>query len=251
MLKLIFLGTSFAIPDESHENTHMVLTGENSTILIDCSSNPILRLKKAGVNSLKISDLILTHFHPDHTAGVPPFLMSLWLLGRKEPLTIHGLEFTIDRIEKVLELYNWKTWPNFYPVAFRKIPNQELYPLLETTDMSIFSSPVKHMIPNIGLCIISKPRNIKVVYSCDTEPCNEVINLAKKASILIHEVSGKSNGHSSPRQAGEVARAAEVETLYLVHYPTGKFFNEQLVTDAQNAFPGQVVQAVDFMEILF
>ena len=40
MAKLIFLGTSNAISDENHENTHMVLVGEKRTVLIDCPNNP-------------------------------------------------------------------------------------------------------------------------------------------------------------------------------------------------------------------
>ncbi len=49
MAKLIFLGTSNAIPDEDHENTHMVIVGNQRTILIDCVNNAILRLQKVGV----------------------------------------------------------------------------------------------------------------------------------------------------------------------------------------------------------
>ena len=40
MAKLIFLGTSNAISDENHENTHMVVVGENRTVLIDCPNSP-------------------------------------------------------------------------------------------------------------------------------------------------------------------------------------------------------------------
>ncbi len=46
MARLIFLGTSNAISDEIHENTHMVLVGEKRTVLIDCPNNPLQRFKK-------------------------------------------------------------------------------------------------------------------------------------------------------------------------------------------------------------
>jgi len=49
MPKLIILGSSNSIPDLKHENSHMVFVGQESTVLIDCASNPILRLKQVGI----------------------------------------------------------------------------------------------------------------------------------------------------------------------------------------------------------
>ena len=83
MPKFIFLGVSNAVPSRDHDSTHMVLLGEQNTILIDCGTNPVVRLHQAGLNPLNITDLIITHFHPDHVSGLAMFLMDSWLLGRK------------------------------------------------------------------------------------------------------------------------------------------------------------------------
>ncbi len=40
MPKVIILGSSNAIPSQEHENTHMVVVGEERMVLIDCVSNP-------------------------------------------------------------------------------------------------------------------------------------------------------------------------------------------------------------------
>ena len=50
MPKLIVLGTSNAIPDEDHENTHLALIGNQRKILIDCAGSPVIRLKQAGID---------------------------------------------------------------------------------------------------------------------------------------------------------------------------------------------------------
>lgn len=102
MPKLIILGSSNAIPDARHENTHMVIVGEQRTVLVDCVSNPILRLQRAGVEFDNLTDLILTHFHPDHVSGVPLLLMNMWLMGRRRSLSIYGLHHTLDRIEGLM-----------------------------------------------------------------------------------------------------------------------------------------------------
>jgi ribonuclease Z len=251
MPKLIILGTSNAIPDEAHENTHMVLVGKTRTILIDCVNNQILRLQKAGVDFNKLTDLILTHFHPDHVSGVPQFIMNMWLMGRRHPLNIYGLHYTLDRIEDLMGFYGWMDWPNFFPVAFHRLPSRELVPVMTCDEISVYSSPVRHMIPAIGLRIDFLNSGKILAYSCDTEPCTQVIRLAEKANILIHEASGELRGHSSATQAGEIAYQAKIGELYLIHYPTGKYASGNLVQEARQRFDGSVMLAEDFMTLEF
>src|SRR5690349_19190703 len=108
MSKVIILGSSNAVPTLKAENTHMVIVGENRTVLIDSVSTPTVRLEQAGVDLDQITDMIVTHFHPDHVSGLPLLLMDLWLLGRKDPIHIYGLDHTIERIEAMLDLYSWR-----------------------------------------------------------------------------------------------------------------------------------------------
>jgi ribonuclease Z len=64
------------------------------------------------------------------------------------------------------------------------------------------------------------------VYSGDSSPSPAVEKLAHKATLLIHEATTSQEleteanhwGHSSARQAAEIARNAEVEVLYLTHF---------------------------------
>jgi ribonuclease Z len=249
--KIIILGSSNAIPDERHENTHMALAGEKSTILIDCVNNPMVRLRQAGIEYDDIRHIILTHFHPDHVSGVPLLLMGLWLLGRKLPLDIYGLDYTIERMEKVMEFYDWLSWPNFFPVSFHRLDDLEMVPVMANGEFRIFASPVCHLVPTIGLRVEMSTNGKVMAYSCDTEPCEQVVRLSENADILIHECSGATLGHTSAPQAGEIAREAGVKALYLIHYPTGEFNTKSLVTDAQTTFEGPVALAEDFMEIEF
>ncbi len=251
MANLIVLGSSFSIPDLSHENAHLALEGDHALVLIDCASNPLVRLPQAGLDLEKISDIILTHFHPDHVSGLPLLLMDLWLLGRKNTLIIHGLDHTLTRVEKMMDLFDWSTWPGFFPVVFHRIANEEMTPVLEGENWRIFASPVHHLIPNIALRIEFLPSGKAVVYSSDTEPCMEVIQLASEADVLLHEASGESQGHSSAAQAGDVARQAKVKKLLLIHYPTGEHMNGSLVSQAAETFPGAIALAEDFMRLEF
>jgi len=249
MPKLIILGTSNSIPDEKHDNTHMVLVGKRSKILIDCASNPILRLQKVGINVLELTDIILTHFHPDHVTGLPLLLMDMWLMGRDLPLNIYGLHYTMDRVETLMGLYGWENWPGFFPIAFHRISSGELVSVLENDEFDIHASLVNHMIPCIGLRLEGKSSGKVIVYSSDTEPCAQIIKLAENVDVLFHEATGSVPGHSSAMQAGDIANQAGPKNLYLIHYPTRENSIDKLVPEAKLRFNGPVFLAEDFLSL--
>jgi len=248
MAKLTVLGSASATPDNSgRENTYMVLHGNGGrAILIDCAGAPLVRLRKAGVEYNDLSDVILTHFHPDHTYGFPMLLMGMWLLGRRLPLRVLGLHHCLERTEDQMSFYHWDEWPDFFPVAFHHLPEQEDTHVLENDDFRITASPVRHFIPTIGLRIEVKSSGQVVAYSSDTTPCPEVARLAYKADILIHEAAGDIVGHSSAAQAGAIAAEAEVGRLVLVHYELPDHGENNLIAEAATTFNGPVELADDF-----
>ncbi|MGA8664017.1 MAG: ribonuclease Z [Thermoplasmata archaeon] len=85
-----------------------------------------------------------------------------------------------------------------------------------------------------------------VVYSGDTAPSDDVRRLADRATLLIHEATAAREieeeanqwGHSSARQAAELARAAGVGTLYLTHFSSRYKELEPLESEARIVFPG-------------
>lgn len=249
MPKLILLGTANAIADAEHENTHMAVVGQDGVVLIDCVSSPKVRLARAGIELDDIGDLIVTHFHPDHVSGVPLLLMNMWLMGRARPLRIYGLHHCLERLEDMMGFYHWERWPKFFPVAFHRLPEQERILVLEKSEYRILASPVRHLVPTIGLRLESLQAPRAIAYSCDTEPTASVVNLASGAEVLLHESSGASVGHSSAADAGRVAREAEVGRLLLIHYPTIGLDETALAKEARSTFPGPVELARDFLEI--
>ena len=251
MAKLIILGSSNAVPDRQHENTHLLVVGSTRTVMVDCAGNPIVRLEEAGVDPHRLTDLLLTRFHPDHVSGTPQLLLNLWLLGHRNRLNIYGLAYTLDRLETLMGLYGWSTWPEFFPVTFLRLSEAEATPVLEDQEFKISVSPVQHFIPTLGVRFDFLRSRKSVVYSSDTEPCASLVRLASGADILFHEASGYLPGHSSAEQAGDTARQAEVGTLYLIHYPTGKFASRDPVVEAKRTFTGPVGLATDLMSIEF
>lgn len=249
MPRLIILGSSSAIATADHENTHMVIVGTERSVLVDCPGSPIVRLDRAGVDANSLTDVIVTHFHPDHVSGVPLLLLDLWLMGRRSPLDIHGLEPTLERLESLMDFHGWKKWPGFFPVNFHRVPSDEMTEVLATPEYRILSSPVKHFVPTIGLRLdVAKSRKT-LAYSCDTEPCDQVRRLAEGVDVLIHEAAGAGLGHSSAAQAAQIATQAEAGRLLLIHYPTGRFQKGDPLEEARQHYQGELALAEDFMVI--
>lgn len=250
MAKLIFLGSASAVAFEGHGNSFLVIKGERSSILVDCAANSTLRLKQAGINHEEIKNLIITHFHADHVSGLPNFLMDMWLLGRKEKLTIHGSEHSITRVKQLMDLFDWDEWVKMYPVELKVIPLDELAEVLDTNEFRIRSSPAEHMIPTLGLRIEYPEGNFVCAYSSDTNPIPQIASLADGADVLIHEAAGPFFGHSTAAQAGEIASQSGVNSLYLIHYGFHDGGSaESLVNEAKKTFSGNVFLAEDFLEI--
>ena len=251
MPKLIILGTSFAIPSAGHENTHMVLLGDERTVMIDCVNNPMERLKGAGLTPKSITDIFMSHLHPDHVSGVPLLLMALGLENRTEELNVYGLQQVNQAMQAMLGFYDWGTWHDF-KVIFNDIPETALSPVLQTKEFSIFTSPVNHFVPTLGFRIEFNPSGKVLAYSCDTAPTAALAGLAKDADVFIHEAAGASPGHSSPAQAGRAAMEAGAKTLYLIHYPTGLYADDEtILAEASQAFGKPAHLTHDYMEFDF
>jgi ribonuclease Z len=215
MARMILLGVGTGVPDEDRESTHMLWDGPGGPLLIDAGGSTYQRLLKAGIDPQGLAGVLLTHSHCDHINGLPALLFSLRLAGRTTPLPIYGLAPTLQivkalvkasKLEKVVAAVEWK-------------------PLVAGNSMELAegwqldTAPTVHSRPCIALRF-SHPDGQALVYSADTEPCAAVAELAKGAQVLIHEATtpGPFAGHTSPRQAGEVAAQAAVGRLILVHY---------------------------------
>jgi ribonuclease Z len=251
MGKIIILGTACAVSDAEHKNTHLVIQEGQQTILVDCPESPIPILGKVGLKPEDFTDLVVTHFHPDHTAGIPLFLMDLWLLGRTRPLYVYGLSETLDKVEKVMQLYDWRKWPKFFPVIFNRLPTEEMLMIIETPELRLWVTPVKHLIPTIGVRADFKLQEKSAAYSCDTEPVEAVTRLAENVDILIHEATGAITGHSTPAGAAIIGRRARAKQLCLIHYCVRGAEAEKMVREASEIFPGKVFLAEDNMSLEF
>ncbi|OYT39179.1 MAG: ribonuclease Z [Candidatus Altiarchaeales archaeon ex4484_43] len=105
--------------------------------------------------------------------------------------------------------------------------------------------------------VLTKPiPGRKVVYTGDTRVCENIIKLAENADVLIHDGTFSHEelekvakaGHSTVKQAAEVAKKANVKRLFLTHISQRYTDPKKLEREAREIFPESYI-AEDLMRI--
>jgi ribonuclease Z len=108
--------------------------------------------------------------------------------------------------------------------------------------------------------VLGEPRRgRRIVISGDTTPCQATEVFAHEADLLVHEATflddelerARETGHSTARQAAELAAAANVKLLALTHLST-RYFPRDIRDEARAVFPATVVpRDFDTIEVPF
>lgn len=241
MPTLHLLGTGAAVSDP-HRTTTMIAVSDDahdgpSTLAVDCGGDLGQRLMASGRALDDVVGLIVTHAHPDHTSGFPLFVEKIWLDGRERALPIVGIEPALAQIRRSWDAFGpiVEAWdvPPFDERTVAHAPHTEMWTAAPWT---VTASPVEHGdTPNVGLRIEHQATGRVVAYSCDTSPCDAVVDLARDADVLVHEANGAGDNHSSAEEAAEAAREAGAGRLLLVHLPPGD--KSDALDAARDVFP--------------
>ncbi len=105
MVSLTFLGTSDSVPTPTRNHTAILLTHDDENILIDCGEGTQRQFRKAHLNLGKLTKILITHWHGDHTLGLPGVLQSLALFTYTKELSIFGPEGIKTQIASMLRAF--------------------------------------------------------------------------------------------------------------------------------------------------
>jgi len=96
-------------------------------------------------------------------------------------------------------------------------------------------------------------RGLKVVYSGDTRPCENIVKISKNADLLIHdgtflEEDVGEKAHADVKEAAKLAKRASVKQLVLTHISRRYTDLSELEEEAKKAFKNSRI-AHDFMKV--
>jgi ribonuclease BN (tRNA processing enzyme) len=129
--------------------------------------------------------------------------------------------------------------------------NSEGHDRFDCGAFEVDSLPVEHTEHSLAYRITAT-NGTSVVYSGDTDACDNLVILAKDTDVLICESAlpdaMKVTGHLTPSLAGEMATRANVKKLVLTHfYP--ECDTVDIFAQCRKTYEGPLVLAEDLTEI--
>lgn len=278
--RLILLGTGGGPrPRVDRAASAQVILVNDSAYVVDCGDGVSRQLTAAGVPLTRLRHILITHNHSDHNLDYGNLIYSAWAVG---------LDRTIDTwgpppLEKMTRLF---LEMNAYDIDIRiaderKIPLSPLVHAHELTQggtvftdgpLKVTSALVIHPLVKPAFAYRFDTTDRSIVISGDTAPSDNLIQLAKRADVLVHEamylpaidrlVARVPNAtrlkehilasHTTAEDAGRVAQAAGVKLLVLSHLipaddPT--ITDEMWISAARKHFRGRVIVGRDLLEV--
>lgn len=253
-MHFVFLGTSGAIPSATRDTTSLAFVGHSEVLVVDVGGSPTRKLAAAGIDVRRVTHVLITHVHPDHAYGLPALIQNLILIGRTASLPIFCRAEHVEALTDLVDLFELRTRKGNFPVPIHGVEPREGIEVLRTASFVVSASPNAHgRMPNLAVRVDVPGRKTAVVYSSDTEPCDEVVRLAQGADTLIHEATfpdrhrGRFGAHSTAGEAGQIAAKAGVRRLILAHIEAD--YHEELdalAAEARAHFQGVVEIAEEF-----
>jgi ribonuclease BN (tRNA processing enzyme) len=160
--------------------------------LTDVGAGTSWRLVEAGIDMGKISNVLITHMHTDHTDGYVKFMIESWTLGRRATNIVgvpgveglHQIFKDVFQTDIAYRLGKTGTEDGIYNKV--KITELEGDQKLMLDGVKISTTPTIHAVYNLAYRFDVDGKSI--VVSGDTSYNENLIKLAKDCDVLVLDV---------------------------------------------------------------
>ncbi|WP_431015795.1 MBL fold metallo-hydrolase [Bradyrhizobium pachyrhizi] len=186
-MQLRFVGCGDAFGSGGRFNTCFHVSGARTNLLIDCGASSLPAMKRLEVDRDAIDLILITHFHGDHFAGLPFFLLDAQFSRRTRPLVIagpQGIETKLPAVMEVMFEHSSKTRQRFDLSVVTLSPRERR----SFGEVAVTPYPVVHGEsggPFLAYRVEAEGRIIS--YSADTEWTDALIPAAQDADLFIAE----------------------------------------------------------------
>ncbi len=200
-MKIQLLPTTFDENGCATAQQHLCCLVVDDCVAIDAGS---LAMSTNQLQKEQIRDVVLTHAHLDHIAGLPLFIDDLFAT-LETPIRIHARPEVIQSLEDFV--FNWTIYPRF-----AELNNQngevlhyqpfEVEKKVQIAHLNFLAIEVNHKVPSVGF--VFGDSKSKVAISGDTSNMDrfwEVLNMEEKLDAVLIECAFPNNlsdlAHSS------------------------------------------------------
>jgi ribonuclease BN (tRNA processing enzyme) len=278
--RLVLLGTAGGpTPKPNRAAPAQVVVVGGGSYVVDCGNGVARQMVLAGLDLRAIRGVFLTHLHSDHAADYGNLLLLSWASDLASRVDAYGPPPLAEMTRRFLAL-------NDVDIRTR-IADEGRPPLeplvsaheiggggrvMQDENVSVTAAVVDHppMAPAFAYRFDCPDRSI--VMSGDTRPSPALVELAKGADVLVHEVMHVPSiesliarepnakrlrehllaSHTTTEQVGRLATDAGVGTLVLSHFVPGgyPFLPDEVWYDAVRPhFSGNLVVGRDLLEV--
>ncbi len=254
-LSVIVLGSGTCVPSLRRSACSVFMKTGDAALLFDIGPGTMRRLLEIDTEIFDITHIFLSHFHPDHTGELVPFLFATKypdLARRKKPLTLMGGKGIVDFMEGLSKVYG--SWIELPHDLLRVIEFDTAGPDARAfASFRVDTAPTVHNPESVAYRITAVGGR-SAVYSGDTDMSEHLVRLARQTDLLICEAAlpdrMKVAKHLTPSLAGEIARRASVKRLMLTHfYPP--IDDADIREECRKTYAGPLLLAEDLMAVVW
>lgn len=149
----------------------------NNNLAVDAGSLPLVLTRH---QQLLIRDIIVTHAHLDHCAGLPLMLDNIFA-EMEYSISAYSTRTTLTALHE--HIFNNTIWPDFSSFCNRlgaslKFEQREALVPFQVGDLELTLVPVNHTIPTCGLIVDDGVSAVAI--SSDTADTDEIWKLARE-----------------------------------------------------------------------
>jgi cAMP phosphodiesterase len=223
-MKVQLLPTSFERDGTASQRQHLSCLIIDDRVAVDAGS---LAMAATSEHRAALRDIILTHAHLDHIAGLPLYVDDLFA-SLESPIRVFALKDVIDVLER--DVFNWSVFPRFSELDNGRTTALEYRPIeigevFSTAGLKFKMFGANHGVPSGGLIVKDARSTIAVTGDTgDLADLSAVVKSEGDLSAVFIECAfpdelsaiAESSHHMTPSKLGsELVRVSPKCPVYI------------------------------------
>ncbi len=244
-MKFQLLPSTFNEDGTASRRQHLSCFVVDDCVAIDAGS---LAMAATDAQKKQIRDVVLTHAHLDHIAGLPLFIDDLFAT-LDAPICVHCSTDVIETLER--DIFNWEIYPRFTELQNENGAVMQYQPFEAGREfiikhLRIKSIAVNHKVPSVGFIISDDKTTFALTGdTAEMDGFWRAVNAETKLSVLLIECA-------FPNELEELAEISHHLTPRNLQKELAKFDRRECSVYIVNIKPmycDEVVRQIEELEI--